>query len=183
MAMVVVLTQRSLMTCIPSFLLEMILKIWLINMTLYGPVNGKNPEYLGNSSALIPVKRAFDRIFKGVYSEKDLTLSENQPMSKPFNTLQTNPSESQTNIIYTDAAEATTSTAPVIHSMDEDEDSDRTHPPHPQKFVSLVNKNISNLEPSPKADITQPLEAEHSKPQTPPPEDEQNKQPSSPPNA
>jgi hypothetical protein len=72
--------------------------------TLYGPADGKNPTYLGNSSAfrnvfktlqhppLIPVKRAFDRIFKGVNSEKDLTLSENQPLSEPFNTLQTNPS-------------------------------------------------------------------------------------------
>ncbi|KAK2429014.1 hypothetical protein QL285_027489 [Trifolium repens] len=60
--------------------------------TLYGPAYGKNPEYLGNSSAfrnvfqtlkhppLIPVKRAFDRIFKGVNSKKDPTLSENQPM-------------------------------------------------------------------------------------------------------
>jgi hypothetical protein len=72
--------------------------------TLCGPADGKNPTYLGNSSAfrnvlktlqhppLIRVKRAFDRIFKGVNSEKDLTLSENQPLSEPFNTLQTNPS-------------------------------------------------------------------------------------------
>ncbi|KAK2423386.1 hypothetical protein QL285_033842 [Trifolium repens] len=164
----------------------------LAQQTLYGPADGKNPTYLGNSSAfknvfktfqhppLIPVKRAFDKIFKGVYSKKDIALSENQPLSEPFNTLQTNPSESQTNNIYNDAAQATTSTAPVIHSVDEDEDSDRTPSPPPQKYILLTNKEISILEPSPEPDETQP-NAEQNKPQTSSSENDQNNQPSSPP--
>ncbi|KAK2444435.1 hypothetical protein QL285_015462 [Trifolium repens] len=164
----------------------------LAQQTLYGPADGKNPTYLGNSSAfrnvfktlqhppLIPVKRAFDKIFKGVYSKKDLALSENQPLSEPFNTLQTNPSESQTNTIYNDAAQATTSTAPVIHSVDEDEDFDRTPSPPPQKYDSLINKELTILEPSPEPEENQPND-EQNKPQTPPPENDQNKPPSSPP--
>ncbi|KAK2414907.1 hypothetical protein QL285_037442 [Trifolium repens] len=164
----------------------------LAQQTLYGPADGKNPTYLGNSSAfrnvfkrlqhppLIPVKRAFDKIFKNVNSEKDFTLSENQPLSEPFNILQTNPSESQTNTVCNDAAQATTSTAPVIHSVDEAEDSDRTPSPPPEKFVSLTNKELSILEPSPEPKENQPDDEQH-KPQTPPPENDQNKPPSPPP--
>jgi hypothetical protein len=164
----------------------------LAQQTLYGPADGKNPTYLGNSSAfrnvfktlqhppLIPVKRAFDKIFKGVYSKKDLALSENQPSSEPFNTLQTNPSESQTNSIYNDAAQATTSTAPVIHNVDEDEDSDRTPSPPPQKFESLINKNLSTLEPSPEPEENQQND-DQNEPHTPPPENNQNNPPLSPP--
>ncbi|KAK2388750.1 hypothetical protein QL285_062395 [Trifolium repens] len=102
----------------------------LAQQTLYGPADGKIPTYLGNSSAFrnvfkrlqhpseIPVKRALDKILKGVYSKKDLILSENQPSTEQFNPLQTNPSESQANSICNDAAQATTSTAPVIHNVD-----------------------------------------------------------------
>jgi hypothetical protein len=163
----------------------------LAQQTLYGPADGKNPTYLGNSSAfrnvfkklqhppLIPVKRAFDKIFKGVYSKKDLALSENQPSSEPFNTLQTNPSESQANSICNDAAQATTSTAPVVHDVNEDEDSDRTPSPPPQKFESLINKNLSTLEPSPEPEENQQHDAQN-KPQTPPPENDQHKSPPSP---
>jgi hypothetical protein len=110
---------------------------------------------------LIPVKRVFDRIFKNVNSEKDFPLSENQLLSEPFNKLQTNPSESQTNTVCNDAAQATTSTAPVIHSMDEDEDSDRTLSPPPKE--------------------NQPEDDAQNKPQTPPLENDQNKPPPSPP--
>ncbi|KAK2389261.1 hypothetical protein QL285_062864 [Trifolium repens] len=143
------------------------------NQKIYGPVgNGKSSDNLDNSSALInvfqkptfkqpiliPVKCAYDRIFKGVNSKKDLTLSENQHRSKPFNPLQTNPSESQANIISNDAAQATTScTAPVIHSVDDDEESEATPPPH------------KSPEPTPEVDKT--------KPSSPPPEKEPHKSP------
>ncbi|KAK2416943.1 hypothetical protein QL285_039293 [Trifolium repens] len=164
----------------------------LAQQTLYGPGDGKNPTYLGNNSAfrnvfkrlqhppLIPVKLAFDKIFKGVYSKKDLALSENQPSSEPFNTLQTNPSKSQTNSIYNDAAQTTTSIAPVIHNVDEDEDSDRTPSPPPQKFESLINKELSTLEPFPEPEENQPND-DQNKPQTPPLENDQNNPPLSPP--
>jgi hypothetical protein len=46
------------------------------------------------------------------------------------------------------------------------------HSPHPQKFVSLINRNISQLEASPEDDETQLLEADQNKPQTPPPEND-----------
>ncbi|KAK2437749.1 hypothetical protein QL285_022606 [Trifolium repens] len=140
----------------------------LAQQTLYGPADGKNPTYLGNKSAFrnvfkrlqfpseIPVKRAFDKIFKGVNSKKDLDLSENQPSSEPFNTLQTNPSKSQANSICNDAAQTTTSTAPVVYNVNEVEDSDRTPSPPPQKHESLINKNLSTLEPSPEPEENQP---------------------------
>jgi hypothetical protein len=127
-------------------------------LKIYGPItNSKSSDTLENSSEVvnvflkpnsvqpfsIPVKWAFNRIFKGVNSEKDLTLSENQHRSKPFNPLQTNPSESQANKISTDAAQATTSgTAPIIHTVDVDEDSDATPSPPPQprpKNTPLTN--------------------------------------------
>jgi hypothetical protein len=172
----------------------------LAQQTLYGSADGKFATYIGNKSAFrdyfkrlqhpseIPVKRAFDRIFKGVNSEKDLTLSKNQPSSEQFNPLQTNPSESQTNSICNDAAQATTSTAPVIHSVDED--SDRTPSPPPQK--SPTHNDISILEPTPDSEDIQPEknqdkpptpnpENNNNKPQTPPPENNQNNPPLPPP--
>ncbi|KAK2389217.1 hypothetical protein QL285_062826 [Trifolium repens] len=176
----------------------------LAQQTLYGPADGKIPTDLGTSSAFrniykrlqfpseIPVKRALDKILKGVCSKNDLILSENQPSTEQFNPLQTNPSESQANSICNDAAQATTSTAPVIHNVDEEEDSDRTPSPPPQKFESLINKNLSNLEPSPEPEENQPdddqnnpptpnPEKDQTKPQTPPPENNQNNPPSPPP--
>ncbi|WJX93455.1 hypothetical protein P8452_74974 [Trifolium repens] len=151
------------------------------NQKIYGPVgNGKSSDNLDNSSALtnvfqkptfkqpilIPVKCVYDRIFKGVNSKKDLTLSENQHRSKPFNPLQTNPSESQANIISNDAAQATTScTAPVIHSVDDDEDSEATPPPHtpsprkltsPEKSIFYISPNTLKLEAAPKPNQSKP---------------------------
>ncbi|KAK2434972.1 hypothetical protein QL285_020066 [Trifolium repens] len=155
----------------------------LAQQTLYGSVDGKYYTYIGNSSAFrdyfrrlqhpseIPVKRAFDRILKGVYSKKDLILSKNQPSSEQFNPLQTNPSESQTNSICNDAAQATTSTTPFIHSVDVTEDSDRTPSPPPEK--SLTNKAISILDPTPDSEDMQP-ENDQDKPPTPNPENDQN---------
>jgi hypothetical protein len=176
----------------------------LAQQTLYGSADGKYATYIGNSSAFrdyfrrlqhpseIPVKRAFDRILKGVYSKKDLTLSKNQPSSEQFNPLQTNPSESQTNSICNDAAQATTSTAPVIQFVNVTEDSDRTPSPPPEK--SLTNKAISILDPTPDSEDMQPEnnqekpptpnpENDQHKPQTPPPENNQNNPPSPPPNS
>jgi hypothetical protein len=114
-------------------------------LKIYGPIdNSKSSDTLENSLVIgnvfqkpnleqpisIPVKCAFERIFKGVYSKKDLNLSENQHTSEPFNHLQTNPSKSQTNKISTDAAQATTSgTASIIHTVDVDEDYDATPSP------------------------------------------------------
>ncbi|KAK2409853.1 hypothetical protein QL285_045253 [Trifolium repens] len=164
----------------------------LAQQNLYGSADGKYSTFIGNSSAFrdyfrrfqhpseIPVKRAFDRIFKGVYSKKDLILSKNQPSSEQFNPLQTNPSESQTNSICNDAAQATTSTAPVIQFVNVTEDSDRTPSPPPQK--SLTNKAISILDPAPDSEDMQP-ENNQDKPQTPPPENNQNNPPSPPPNS
>ncbi|KAK2382479.1 hypothetical protein QL285_070010 [Trifolium repens] len=152
------------------------------NQKIYGPVgNGKSSDNLDNSSALInvfqkptfkqpiliPVKCAYDRIFKGVNSKKDLTLSENQHRSKPFNPLQTNPSESQANIISNDAAQATTScTAPVIHSVDDDDDSEAT--PSPPPLIKNTSPHKSR-EPTPEVDKT--------KPSSPPLEKEPHKSP------
>jgi hypothetical protein len=156
----------------------------LAQQTMYGSADGKYSTFIGNSSAFrdyfrrlqhpseIPVKRAFDRIFEGVNSKKDLTLSKNQPSSEQFNPLQTNPSESQTNSICNDAAQATTSTAPVIQFVNVTEDSDRTPSPPPQK--SLTNKDISILDPTPDSEDMQ-TENDQVKPPTPNPENDQNK--------
>jgi hypothetical protein len=134
---------------------------------------------------VVKVKRAYDRIFDGVYSKEDpLNLSQNKPLSKPFNSRQINPSESQANAISNDAAQATSSTALVIRAVNEDEDSDRTPSPHPKKYVSLTNKQISNLEDSPEPDETQPLtpppENDHSEnepPKTPEPDNQKSPEP------
>jgi hypothetical protein len=172
----------------------------LAQQTLYGSADGKFATYIGNKSAFrdyfrrlqhpseIPVKRAFDRILNEVHSKKDLILSKNQPSSEQFNPLQTNPSESQTNSICNDATQATTSTAPVIHSVDED--SDRTPSPPPQK--SPTHNDMSILEPTPDSEDIQPEknqdkpptpnpENNNNKPQTPPPENNQNNPPLPPP--
>ncbi|KAK2435567.1 hypothetical protein QL285_020614 [Trifolium repens] len=169
----------------------------LAQQTLYGSADGKYSTYIGNSLGFrdyfrrlqhpseIPVKRAFDRILKGVYSKKDLILSKNQPSSEQFDPLQTNPSECQTNSICNDAAQATTSTAPFIHSVDVTEDSDRTPSPPPEK--SLTNKDISILDPTPNPENdkdkppTPNPENDQNKSQTPPPENNQNNPPSPPP--
>ncbi|KAK2416018.1 hypothetical protein QL285_038450 [Trifolium repens] len=114
----------------------------LDQQTLYGPVHGKSYTFIGGSSAFsdyfrrlqfpseIRVKHAYDKILKGVYSEKDIVLSENQPTSEQFNPILSNPSESQVNLICNDAAQASISSAPIIQNMDED--SDKTPSPPPQ---------------------------------------------------
>ncbi|KAK2403651.1 hypothetical protein QL285_053067 [Trifolium repens] len=157
---------------------------------MYGLADGKTSTFIGNSSAFrdyfrrlqfpseIKVKHAFDKIFKGVNSKKDLTLSENQPQTEQFNPLQTNPSESQVNSICNDAAQATTSTAPVIHSVNENEDSDKTPSPPPQKSPS--NKEISILDPTSESEKPQP-ENDQDKPQSPQPENNQDNPPLPPP--
>jgi hypothetical protein len=152
------------------------------SQTLYGLVNGKTPEIIVNSSSysnvfrklkhphMVQVKRAFDRIFNGVNSREDSNLSENQQLSEPFNSFLYIPSESLVNRIYNDAAPASENTAPIIQFENEEEDSDRTPSPHPQKYVSLINKNIAQMEDSLEDDETQPSEPSQHKPQTPPPE-------------
>jgi hypothetical protein len=116
------------------------------------------------------VKRAYDHFFVNVDPDKDCqpnrtfyetrSLVENQHLSKPFQTFQTKPSESNT-ISNVAASVSTSGTAAVIHSVDDDEDSEATPPP---KFISLVKQNITNLELSPEADETQPPEADQNKP-------------------
>ncbi|KAK2449244.1 hypothetical protein QL285_008454 [Trifolium repens] len=158
----------------------------LAQQTMYGMADGKFSNFIGGSSSFrdyfrrlqypseIKVKHVFDKIFKRVNSKKDLTLSKNQPSSEQFNPIQTNPSESQANNICNDAAQASTSTAPVIHSLDED--SERTPSPPPQK--SPTHLDIQIMEPTPNSENVQP-ETTLEKPPTPHPENEP--QPQTPP--
>ncbi|KAK2456875.1 hypothetical protein QL285_004202 [Trifolium repens] len=67
-------------------------------------------------------------------------------------------------------AQATTSTAPVIHLVDENEDSERTPSPPPQK--SPTNKEISNQDPTPEPEDTHPQNNQE-KPQSPQPQNNQ----------
>ncbi|KAK2422097.1 hypothetical protein QL285_032656 [Trifolium repens] len=158
----------------------------LAQQTMCGMTDGKFSNFIGGRSAFrdyfrrlqypfeIKVKHAFDKIFKGVNYKKDLTLSKNQPSSEQFNPIQTNPSESQANKICNDAAQASTSTAPVIHSLDED--SERTPSPPPQN--SPTHHDIQILKPTPNSEIVQP-ETTLEKSPTPQPENEP--QPQTPP--
>ncbi|KAK2409695.1 hypothetical protein QL285_045109 [Trifolium repens] len=130
----------------------------LEKQTLYGNETGKSSNFIGGSSALsdyfrrlqfpseIRVKHAFDKVLKGVNSEKVNDLSENQPSSEQFNLILSNPSESQANFICNHAAQASTSTAPTIQPSI-DEDSDKTPSPPPQK--SPNHQEIPTLTPQP----------------------------------
>ncbi|WJX77819.1 NADH:ubiquinone reductase (H(+)-translocating) [Trifolium repens] len=130
----------------------------LEQQTLYGNETGKFSTFIGGSSAFsdyfrrlqfpseIRVKHAFDKILKGVNSEKVNDLSENQPSSEQFNLILSNPSESQANFICNDAAQASTSTAPTIQPSI-DEDSDKTPSPPPQK--SPNHQEIPTTTPQP----------------------------------
>ncbi|KAK2396574.1 hypothetical protein QL285_058222 [Trifolium repens] len=150
---------------------------------MYGPVDGKSPTFIAHRSSyrnvfqklkhppVVKVKRAYDRIFQGVGFKKDLNLSENQPLSEQFNSHPTNPSESQTNNISNDAAQASGSSAPVILTMDDEEDSDRTPSPHPPKYDSLINREIAQEQPLPENTVIQSPEPDQNK-QTPLPENE-----------
>ncbi|WJX25945.1 hypothetical protein P8452_14932 [Trifolium repens] len=151
----------------------------LAQRTMCGMADGKFSNFIGGSKAFgdyfrrlqypseIKVKHAYDKILKGVYSKKNLILSKNQPISEQFNPIQPNPSESPTNIICDDAAQASTSTAPAILNLDED--SDRTLSPPSQK--SPTQNDIPTLKPTPNSEIVQP-EITLEKSPTPQPENE-----------
>ncbi|WJX12819.1 NADH:ubiquinone reductase (H(+)-translocating) [Trifolium repens] len=120
----------------------------LEQQTQYGPAFGKYSNFIGGSSAFrdyfrrlqfpskISVKHAFDKILKGVNSEKVNDISENQPPSEQFNPILSYPSESQINSIYYAAEHASTSSAQVML----DEDSDKTPSPPPQ--ITITHKEI-----------------------------------------
>ncbi|WJX91103.1 NADH:ubiquinone reductase (H(+)-translocating) [Trifolium repens] len=120
----------------------------LEQQTLFGPAFGKYSNFIGGSSAFrdyfrrlqfpskISVKHAFDKILKGVNSEKVNDISENQPPSEQFNPILSYPSESQINSIYYAAEHASTSSAQVML----DEDSDKTPSPPPQ--ITITHKDI-----------------------------------------
>ncbi|KAK2433768.1 hypothetical protein QL285_018996 [Trifolium repens] len=138
----------------------------LAKQTLYGNETGKFSTFLGDGKGIrdyfkrlqfpseIRVKHAFDKILKGVHSEKDNNLSENQPISEQFNLILLNPSESQTNLIHNDAAQASTSTAPIIQTLDED--SDKTPSPPPDNSITKTLPISENVQPVNTQENTEP---------------------------
>ncbi|KAK2352172.1 hypothetical protein QL285_096486 [Trifolium repens] len=158
----------------------------LEQQTLYGKENGKSSNFIGGSKAFsdyfrrlqfpseIKVKHTLNKILKGVYSEKDNILSENQPTSEQFNPILTNPSESHANTICNDAAQASTSTAPLIHTLEED--SDRTPSPPPEKSPTHLDSQI--LKPTPNFENVEP---ESTQEKSPTPQQENEPHPQSPP--
>ncbi|KAK2428794.1 hypothetical protein QL285_027286 [Trifolium repens] len=164
----------------------------LEQQTLYGPALGKYSNFIGGSSAFrdyfrrlqfpskTSVKHAFDKILKGVNSEKVNDISENQPPSEQFNPILSYPSESQINSIYYAAEHASTSSAQVML----DEDSDKTPSPPPQ--ITITHKEIPTKttpkqtepqnEPLPSFEKVQP-ENTQEKTTTHPPEHEPENQP------
>ncbi|KAK2424334.1 hypothetical protein QL285_034706 [Trifolium repens] len=130
----------------------------LAKQTLYGNETGKFSTFLGDGKGIsdyfrrlqfpseIRVKHAFDKILKGVNSEKVNDLSENQPPSEQFNLILYNPSESQANFICNVASQASTSTAPTIQ-LSLDEDSDKT--PSPPPAISPNHQEIPTTTPQP----------------------------------
>ncbi|KAK2422351.1 hypothetical protein QL285_032892 [Trifolium repens] len=158
----------------------------LEQQTLYGPENGKFSNFIGGSKAFsdyfrrlqfpseIKVKHTLNKILKGVYSEKDNILSENQPTSEQFNPIQTNPSESHANTICNDAAQASTSIAPVILTLEED--SDRTPSPPPEK--SPIHHDNQILKPTPNSENVEP---ESTQEKSPTPQQENEPHPQTPP--
>ncbi|KAK2375248.1 hypothetical protein QL285_076150 [Trifolium repens] len=149
---------------------------------LYGPVDGKSPQFIVHSNCYrnvfqklkhppeVKVKRVYDRIFQGLGFKKESNLSENQPSSEQFNSHPTNPSEFQINRISNDVAQASGSTAPVIQNLDEDEDSDRTPSPHPAKYESNINREIAQEQLTPENVVIHSPVPDQNKPQTPSPE-------------
>ncbi|KAK2360854.1 hypothetical protein QL285_086075 [Trifolium repens] len=171
----------------------------LEQQTLYGNETGKFSNFIGGNKAFsdyfrrlqfpseIKVKHTLNKILKGVYSEKDNILSENQPTSEQFNPILTNPSESLANTICNDAAQASTSTAPLIQNLNED--SDRTPSPPPGKSPTHHNNQIlkptpnsENVEPESTQEKSSPPPENEPHPQSPPPEHTQpeNEKPKSP---
>ncbi|KAK2374294.1 hypothetical protein QL285_075267 [Trifolium repens] len=162
----------------------------LAQQTLYGNETGKFSNFLGGGKGIrdyfkrlqfpseIRVKHAFDKILKGVHSEKDNVFSENQPTSEQFNLILYNPSESQANIIHNDAAQASTSTAPIIQTLDED--SDKTPSPPPESPITETLPISENVQPVNTQENTQPendpqpenAQPEHDQPENEQPENE-----------
>ncbi|KAK2457934.1 hypothetical protein QL285_005151 [Trifolium repens] len=159
----------------------------LEQQTLYGNETGKVSNFLGGSKRLrnyfrrlqfpyeIRVKHAFDKILKGVNSEKVIDLSENQPSSEQFNLIISHPSESQANFICYDAAQASTSTAPAIQ-LSIDEDSDNTPSPPPEKSpnyqeipTTTPQQDEPQNDPQPNSEIVHPVNTQE-QPKTPQPE-------------
>ncbi|KAK2450072.1 hypothetical protein QL285_009211 [Trifolium repens] len=156
----------------------------LEQQTLYGNETGKFSNFLGGGKGSsdyfrrlqfpseIRVKHAFDKILKGVNSEKVIDLSENQPSSEQFNLILSNPSESQANFICNDAAQASTSTAHAIQ-LSIDEDSDKTPSPPPEnpptikKF--LPQQEEPQNDPQPNSEIVHSVNTQE-QPKTPQPE-------------
>ncbi|KAK2433121.1 hypothetical protein QL285_018425 [Trifolium repens] len=159
---------------------------------LYGPAFGKYSNFIGGSSAFrdyfrrlqfpskISVKHAFDKILKGVNSEKVIDISENQPPSEQFNPILSYPSESQINSIYYAAEHASTSSAQVMI----DEDSDKTPSPPSQTtntHTEIPTKTTPKQtepqnDPQPSSEKVQP-ENTQEKTTTPSPEHEPENQP------
>ncbi|KAK2448835.1 hypothetical protein QL285_008082 [Trifolium repens] len=150
----------------------------LEQQTLYGNETGKFSNFIGGSKAFsdyfrrlqfpseIKVKHSLNKILKGVNSEKDYILSENQPTSEQFNPILSTPSESHANPICNDAAQASTSTAPLIQNLDED--SDRTLSPPPEKSLTHLDNQI--LKPTPNSGNVEPESTQEKS--SPPPENE-----------
>ncbi|WJX13173.1 hypothetical protein P8452_03594 [Trifolium repens] len=160
----------------------------LEQQTLYGKENGKFSNFIGGSKAFsdyfrrlqfpseIKVKHTLNKILKGVYSEKDNILSENQPTSEQFNPILSNPSESHANTICNVAAQASTSNAPLIHTLNEDSNRTPSPPPeksptHPENQILKPTPNSENVEPeSTQEKSPKPQQENEPHPQSPPPE-------------
>jgi hypothetical protein len=159
----------------------------LEQQTLYGNETGKFSNFLGGSKGSsdyfrrlqfpseIRVKHAFDKILKGVNSEKVIDLSENQPSSEQFNLILSHPSESQANFLCNDAAQASTSTAPAIQ-LSIDEDSDKTPSPPPAKSpnhqeipTTTPQQDEPQNDPQPNSEIVHSVNTQE-QPKTPQPE-------------
>ncbi|KAK2457599.1 hypothetical protein QL285_004853 [Trifolium repens] len=159
----------------------------LEQQTLYGNETGKFSNFLGGSKGLrdyfrrlqfpseIRVKHAFDKILKGVNSEKVIDLSENQLSSEQFKLILYHPSESQANFICNDAAQASTSTAPAIQlSFDDDSDKTPSPPPaqspnHQEIPTTTPQQDEPQNDPQPNSEIVH-HENTQKQPTTPQPE-------------
>ncbi|WJX12880.1 hypothetical protein P8452_03332 [Trifolium repens] len=171
----------------------------LEQQTLYGNETGKFSNFVGGSKSFsdyfrrlqfpseIKVKHTLNKILKGVNSEKDNTLSENQPTSEQFNPILTKPSESHANPICNDAAQASTSTAPLIQNLNEDSDRTPSPPPensptHNDNQILKPTPNSENVEPESTQEKSSPPPENEPHPHSPPPEHTQleNEKPKSP---
>ncbi|KAK2443979.1 hypothetical protein QL285_015041 [Trifolium repens] len=159
----------------------------LEQQTLYGNETGKFSNFLGGGKGSsdyfrrlqfpseIRVKHAFDKILKGVNSEKVIDLSENQPSSEQFNLILYHPSESQANFICNNTAQASTSTAPAIQlSIDDDSDKTSSPPPaqspnHQEIPTTTPQQDEPQNDPQPNSEIVHHVNTQE-QPKTPQPE-------------